>query len=453
MIEIRQGGKEKPEEKKPEKSCEHTCENKPHACQPKNFRQIGTPQGKQKVYIEDYVYTYLHPVMERPEEMRLCVLVGHVEKEEDYHYIFVHGAVELQNLYYAGVTPVFSERTRETICEKVQQNFPGSYLVGWYLDVKGNTPRLTPELEHIHRSFFGGRDKILLLSDSLNREEKLFACDSSAVWQKEGYYIYYEKNPQMQDYMIRERTKGETKIEPEKVMDEALNNYREILLKKEEAPKARQGRIRYAAGFAGMLVLCVLGVNMLNNYEKMKNLENAVSVMTSQSDPKHASATESLLPYPTQSETESMTEQAAETEHASVLVETIKGNVKKLDDKKKEKKKEESKKEETRKEEKKKEEAGQEPEMETPPAADEAPEDKVQEETPAEQTADAAAQPVLSEAEQIRQQGYYIVQKGENLAAISRKIYGNADMVQAICDKNGIENVDQVFAEQKLVLP
>ena len=153
MIEIRQGGKEKPEEKKPEKSCENTCENKPHACQPKNFRQIGTPQGKQKIYIEDYVYTYLHPVMERPEEMRLCVLVGHVEKEEDYHYIFVHGAIELQNLYYAGVTPVFSERTRETICEKVQQNFPGSYLVGWYLDVKGNTPRLTPELEHIHRSF------------------------------------------------------------------------------------------------------------------------------------------------------------------------------------------------------------------------------------------------------------------------------------------------------------
>lgn len=444
MIEIRQGGKEKPEEKKPEKSCENTCENKPHACQPKNFRQIGTPQGKQKIYIEDYVYTYLHPVMERPEEMRLCVLVGHVEKEEDYHYIFVHGAIELQNLYYAGVTPVFSERTRETICEKVQQNFPGSYLVGWYLDVKGNTPRLTPELEHIHRSFFGGRDKILLLSDSLNREEKLFACDSSAVWQKEGYYIYYEKNPQMQDYMIRERTKGETKIEPEKVMDAALNNYREILLKKEEAPKARQVRIRYVAGFAGMLMLCVLGVNMLNNYEKMKNLENAVSVMTSRSDPKHASATESLLPYTMQSGSESMTEQTTETEQPSVLVETIKGNVKKLDKKQKEKKKEEEKKEEKTK---------QEPETETSPVADGLTEEPVQEETPSEQTADAAAQPVLSEAEQIRQQGYYIVQKGENLAAISRKIYGNADMVQAICDKNGIENVDEVFAEQKLVLP
>ena len=323
MIEIRQGGKEQSVEKKPEGSCDNTGENKPHACQPKNFRQIGTPQGKQKIYIEDYVYTYLHPVMERPEEMRLCVLVGHVEKEEDYHYIFVHGAVELQNLYYAGVTPVFSERTRETICEKVQQNFPGSYLVGWYLDVKGNTPRLTPELEHIHRSFFGGRDKILLLSDSLNREEKLFACDSSAVWQKEGYYIYYEKNPQMQDYMIRERAKGETKIEPEKVMDEALNNYREILLKKEETPKTRQGRIWYAAGFAGVLVLCVLGVNMLNNYEKMKNLENAVSVMTNQSDPKHASATESLLPYTTQAESERMTEQTTETEQPAKCVTTL----------------------------------------------------------------------------------------------------------------------------------
>ena len=243
--------------------------------------------------------------------------------------------------------------------------------------------------------------------------------------------------------MIRERTKGETKIEPEKVVDEALNNYREILLKKEEAPKARLGRIRYATGFAGMLVLCVLGVNMLNNYEKMKNLENAVSVMTNQSDPKHASATESLLPYTTQSETESMTEQTTETEQPSVLVETIKGNVRKLDEKKQEEKKEDKKEEKTK----------QEPETETSPVADGVTEEPVQEETPVEQAVDPAAQPVFSEAEQIQQQGYYIVQKGENLAAISRKIYGNADMVQAICDKNGIENVDEVFAEQQLVLP
>ena len=28
---------------------------------PRNFRQIGTPEGEKHIFIEDYVYTYLHP--------------------------------------------------------------------------------------------------------------------------------------------------------------------------------------------------------------------------------------------------------------------------------------------------------------------------------------------------------------------------------------------------------
>ena len=197
MIEIRQGGKQ---EKKEE---QNSCGKEPvGTCQPKNFRQIGSPEGKQKIYFEDYVYTYLHPMFETAEEMRACILLGRIEKEQDTHYIFISAAVELKEIEFAGGVPVFQERIREQICSLIKRHFDGLYLVGWFLDRKGNTPKLTPELERIHRNFFGGRDKVFLLSDSLNREEKLFACENNAIWQKEGYYIYYEKNPRMQDYMI-----------------------------------------------------------------------------------------------------------------------------------------------------------------------------------------------------------------------------------------------------------
>lgn len=285
MIEIRQGGKrenlqsEQIPEKKPENKGQEEKE-KTASCQPKNFRQIGSPSGRQKVYFEDYVYTYLHPLFESPEETRVCILIGRVKKENDVHYIFVSGAMELPGIEFAGNTPIFLDKVREEICDLIKHRFEGQYLVGWYLDLKGNPPKLTPELERIHRNFFGGRNKIFLLSDSLNREEKLFACENNAIWQKEGYYIYYEKNTQMQDYMISTREEAKTTIQPEEVVDEALKNYREILLQKEEKTPRRFHVAFYSTSFLLILTICVLGINMLNNYDKMKKLEGAISVLS-----------------------------------------------------------------------------------------------------------------------------------------------------------------------------
>lgn len=48
------------------------------------------------------------------------------------------------------------------------------------------------------------------------------------------------------------------------------------------------------------------------------------------------------------------------------------------------------------------------------------------------------AQPMLSEAETYKLQGYYIVEKGDSLAVISQKIYQNKDMVPQICAKTGL---------------
>ena len=51
------------------------------------------------------------------------------------------------------------------------------------------------------------------------------------------------------------------------------------------------------------------------------------------------------------------------------------------------------------------------------------------------------------------QQGYYIVEQGDKLTDISRKVYGTEDMVSQICQKNNIENGDHICAGDKLLLP
>ena len=47
----------------------------------------------------------------------------------------------------------------------------------------------------------------------------------------------------------------------------------------------------------------------------------------------------------------------------------------------------------------------------------------------------------------------YIVEKGDTLASISKKIYGNVSHVDSICNANGLEDGNLIFIGQKLLLP
>ena len=50
---------------------------------PKNVRQIGEPDSRFRVYMEDFAYTYLQKNGNyRPEQVKVCVLYGE-EKEKD----------------------------------------------------------------------------------------------------------------------------------------------------------------------------------------------------------------------------------------------------------------------------------------------------------------------------------------------------------------------------------
>ena len=68
----------------------------------KNIRQIGQISGNQKIYLEDYVITYLRQILTPDENMRVMILYGHKEMIEDELYWFVNGAVEAESVYLYG---------------------------------------------------------------------------------------------------------------------------------------------------------------------------------------------------------------------------------------------------------------------------------------------------------------------------------------------------------------
>ena len=371
---------------------------------PRNFRQIGTPEGEKHIFIEDYVYTYLHPAFLGMNERRVCILVGRTETHGKNTNIYVNGAFELPEIAYCGTAPVFQEKIRTEICSLIKHYFDGSTLLGWFYDEKGTAPCLTPELERILKNFFGGNNRLLLLSDSLEKEETLYIYEDGAVHKKEGYYIYYERNQAMQEYMIVSRKDTSQEVKPEEVRDEALKNYRELVLNrpKKNFQLPAFHSLVYGSGLLVVIAIIVVGISMFNNYEKMKKLETAVSVMEQKND---SSGTYPALDTETQTK---------------LVIEDLAGQV-----------------EPTEKE-----------NAENLQVAD----NTAVPDNTSDQAASASTQP-QSEAEIILQQGYYIVQPGDSMISISKKIYQDASHVADLCAANGIENVDNIKVGEKLILP
>lgn len=401
---------------------------------PRNFRQIGTPEGEKHIFIEDYVYTYLHPAFLGMNERRVCILVGRTETHGKNTNIYVNGAFELPEIAYCGTAPVFQEKIRTEICSLIKRYFDGSTLLGWFYDEKGTAPCLTPELERIMKNFFGGNNRLLLLSDSLEKEETLYIYEDGAVHKKEGYYIYYERNQAMQEYMIVSRKDTPQEVKPEEVRDEALKNYRELVLNrpKKNFQLPAFHSLVYGSGLLVVIAIIVVGISMFNNYEKMKKLETAVSVMEQKND---SSGTDPAPDTETQTKLviEDLAGQVEPTEKENAENLQVADNTAAPDN------------------------------MAAPdntaaqdnmaaPDSTAVPDSTTAPDNTSDQAASASTQP-KSEAEIILQQGYYIVQPGDSMISISKKIYQDASHVADLCAANGIENVDNIKVGEKLILP
>ena len=65
---------------------------------PKNIRQMGRLGDTYKIYVEDFVYTYVHRTlhMEKQEhEIAAAVLLGKTCRRNNQEYIFISGAQQV----------------------------------------------------------------------------------------------------------------------------------------------------------------------------------------------------------------------------------------------------------------------------------------------------------------------------------------------------------------------
>ena len=183
----------------------------------------------------------------------------------------------------------------------------------------------------------------------------------------------------------------------------------------------------YMASTFLVMVVLVIGITLINNYEKMEGLEMALSEISHSLENQE----EQDQPAPIDQDDAAQMVMAMEEENAKAQTE-------------------ESTKEAVPEETEKPEEAPEEtekPEEAPEEAPEQAPESESAPESEPESAETALSQNVISVPES------YTVQKGDTLLEISRKIYGQDNKIDEICSLNGITDINHILVGQKLLLP
>lgn len=244
---------------------------------PKNIRQIGVPNGNRRIYIEDYVMTYLNQLANPNSTFaRGAILVGECVKGANGEVVFISGALAAQNLELDLEESIFDGETWSYIYQEVKTYFPDLEVVGWFLSRMGFSTAVNDMIVKIHMDNFAGPDKVLYIMDALEGEDAFYMMDEEGLRRQSGYYIYYARNEAMQNFMIA--SKGD--VEPEQgneveQRDEAvMRNYKKIM--EERAKNARIERMnRRLSGICSGLVIAVLalGVAVFSNYQMLGKIE------------------------------------------------------------------------------------------------------------------------------------------------------------------------------------
>lgn len=158
----------------------------------KNIRQIGSPTETDKIFIENNAYQRIH--REEFPERRVFVLMGHTECAATGYSSYVEAVIPVWDIAFSQGIPVWNNHVWNDVFGEVKRSFENSVIIGWALDSKGIPPRLTAELEAVHREHFGGAHQLLLLLDSIEQEEYFYQARAGHLRQREGFYIYFDSD-------------------------------------------------------------------------------------------------------------------------------------------------------------------------------------------------------------------------------------------------------------------
>lgn len=377
---------------------------------PKNITQIGETNQYCKIYVEDYVFSYMKQLNQFAQDKNIGVALYGIRKEEaGVSYLFLFGACKIN----------FLQRESRHLSQAVLQ-----------------------EAEKQRRKHFPDYD--FLGYRMLNGEmiEGFHIYEQGTCRYIEGYARFYEKNDSMLAFMLEERQEeakpeefnqdkyDEVKKRQEERRAAAERNARNSALREKQPNQQRRApakksndlaKIKLAAA-AAFLVLCIAGLAAMGNGERLEDLQLAAKRLMSEftqkqlPDAMEANGTAQVGTIVTEDKLTDaiLKENAASNTITSAPVATSAPTPA--------------------------------PTVAPTPAPTSAP-------TPAPTAKPTPAPTPVPTAAPTAEPVSYTIKKGDTLIGICIKRYGNDARVAEICKLNNIKNPDDIKVDDKILLP
>ena len=230
-----------------------------------------------RYYVEDYVNTYLkrlYPIGN--QTMRVGLLLGNVEYYDGIPYVFIDGAMEMEEIETDGERVLFSESTWKKAYQCIEDTFPKRTIQGWFLC--GNSGSQLSPLNYWkqHSQYFAGKNQLMYLNHGLEGEESIYIASEDGFYRLKGHCVYYERNQMMQDYMI---TRKDVRRVESSSQETVIRDFRSRLSVKKEQASAQSRTMNAMGMLCGVLAVAVLagGVALVNNYTKMQKMESVLA--------------------------------------------------------------------------------------------------------------------------------------------------------------------------------
>ena len=274
---------------------------------PERTKQMGSIEPEVKIFLEDYVYTYLYQYgRSGGGREKLAVLVGKHYEIEGQKILVISGAIQAKGTTQENGMECFTEETWAYIGGQRERYFKGMELLGWVHCQPGFGAFLMARDEEFHGEQFSEPWQVLFVLDALDKLDTFYIYEEKGkgLRQAKGYFVYYDKNREMQEYMLEnsmirprealseeerempaeeDREPRRRKPKQEERMD-AAQEIRRVLQKREQkAKQEKRQHDRLLAVVSGVLCLaCIcMGLAMMQSLERLRIVETELFAMKS----------------------------------------------------------------------------------------------------------------------------------------------------------------------------
>ncbi|MCC8097357.1 MAG: LysM peptidoglycan-binding domain-containing protein [Eubacterium sp.] len=260
-----------------------------------NIKQIGSITKGQKIYIEDYVITFLKYVTEKNEGKSLMfMLFGNVKKEDGEDALYISGAVEGENTVKYGAIEVFSEEEKKAAERKRARYFNDLEAVGWCYVQPGFGDFLNTDLTTYHLENFTKPYQVLYVTDPLDESRSFFRKEENSPKLRpvSGYIVYYDKNKGMHEYLLSVKKESSSEEKPKENITENVDAYLSSVLRRRRRPVKERGRFSLESielnpkkaanllgglSFALLFVTLIIGGGLLKSNSRIEYIEKQIN--------------------------------------------------------------------------------------------------------------------------------------------------------------------------------